>query len=294
VSKAPAFQLYARDWLTDEAVKTMSLAAQGLYVRLLCHQWLEGSIPSTQAVVALATGCNTRTIKANWDMIERFFPLSTDRERRANPRLADQRKSLMDMREQQSKGGKKGAKTRWGTHTPTDKGSQMGNPLSSDGSAVATATALTADHPPTPSTSPGGEQLARQQMADATEAMDKGESEEHIGNVVNNLWREQGLRAPRVYDWNQGAVAVSTLTKDFSEAEILTAIKRIGSNPDLAWAGMFGPVYLTKHTTSGQLVLEAVLNWRDTNANGQEKSIAERAKAIASDPPVKPPWEKDE
>jgi uncharacterized protein YdaU (DUF1376 family) len=267
VAKAPAFQFYARDWLTDEAVKLLSLAGQGLYVRLLCHQWLEGSIPSTHAVVALATGCNTRTVKANWDMVERFFPLSSDRERRANPRLAEQRKSLADMKERQSEGGKKGAKERWDTHKATQKDTHIGNPMASDGSAVAvaTATATVTTSPPTPSSDEGGE-----------------EPVEHIGNEINNLWRSLGLKTPRVYDWIMGAVAISTLTEHFTETEILTAVNKIGATPDLAWAGKLGPAYLTKHTGSGQLVLEAVLNWRD-NSNGQQ-TIAEKVEEAVTGP----------
>jgi hypothetical protein len=46
MNRAPAFQFYAADWLADERVKLMSYEEQGVYLFLLCHEWLEGSIPA--------------------------------------------------------------------------------------------------------------------------------------------------------------------------------------------------------------------------------------------------------
>jgi hypothetical protein len=46
VSKLPWFKLYARDFLFDEKVQMMSNAQVGIYIKLLCFQWLEGSIPT--------------------------------------------------------------------------------------------------------------------------------------------------------------------------------------------------------------------------------------------------------
>jgi hypothetical protein len=43
------FPFYVRDWMTDEKVLAMTFAEQGVYLRLLCLQWLEGSIPASQA-----------------------------------------------------------------------------------------------------------------------------------------------------------------------------------------------------------------------------------------------------
>jgi hypothetical protein len=44
--RAPSFQFYPKDFLTDERVRLMSYAERGIYITLLCHCWLEGSLPS--------------------------------------------------------------------------------------------------------------------------------------------------------------------------------------------------------------------------------------------------------
>lgn len=43
---SPAFSFYPKDYLSDERVRGMSHEARGIYVDLLCHCWLEGSVPS--------------------------------------------------------------------------------------------------------------------------------------------------------------------------------------------------------------------------------------------------------
>jgi|SRR5262245_23766933 len=50
--KSPAFQFYPRDFLTDVHVVAMSNAERGMYMTLLCHCWLEGSLPADPRVLA--------------------------------------------------------------------------------------------------------------------------------------------------------------------------------------------------------------------------------------------------
>ena len=50
--KAPAFQFYPKDFLTDERVKLMSHTERGIYISLLCMCWLEGSLPAQPAALA--------------------------------------------------------------------------------------------------------------------------------------------------------------------------------------------------------------------------------------------------
>jgi uncharacterized protein YdaU (DUF1376 family) len=44
--RLPWFPFYVDDFLLDERVRAMSLAEVGAYVKLLCWQWREGSIPA--------------------------------------------------------------------------------------------------------------------------------------------------------------------------------------------------------------------------------------------------------
>ena len=41
MGKAPAFQFYARDWLTDPELKMVSYQTKGIWIDLLCIMWLE-------------------------------------------------------------------------------------------------------------------------------------------------------------------------------------------------------------------------------------------------------------
>ena len=47
--KLPWFPFYGIDFFTDEKVQEMTHAQVGIYLRLLQHQWIEGSIPSSYA-----------------------------------------------------------------------------------------------------------------------------------------------------------------------------------------------------------------------------------------------------
>lgn len=54
-NKLPWFPFLASVWLCDARVMSMTLAEQGLYVRLLCVQWLEGGLSEATAT-ALGNG----------------------------------------------------------------------------------------------------------------------------------------------------------------------------------------------------------------------------------------------
>jgi hypothetical protein len=54
--KAPAFQFYAKDFLTDGHVAGMTLAERGAYITLLCLCWQERSLPTETARLARMVG----------------------------------------------------------------------------------------------------------------------------------------------------------------------------------------------------------------------------------------------
>src|SRR5437899_3414994 len=75
VNRPPAFQLYARDWLVDTA--HLSLEDQGAYMRLLCHQWIEGPLPSNREELARRLGLKSRRMTQFdrlWSRIGHHFP----------------------------------------------------------------------------------------------------------------------------------------------------------------------------------------------------------------------------
>ena len=105
--KLPYFPFYGGDFL----LKTGHLTKPeiGVYLILLIHQWSKGYLNSDP---------NRLPIECvdEWAMIEPFFPLCDDGNRR-NPRLELERSKITEAREKQRLAGIKGADRRWGNHS---------------------------------------------------------------------------------------------------------------------------------------------------------------------------------
>jgi uncharacterized protein YdaU (DUF1376 family) len=55
--QAPAFQLYAQDFLAGTADMTPDQV--GVYIRLLCHQWIRKGLPNDDAILSRLSGAET-------------------------------------------------------------------------------------------------------------------------------------------------------------------------------------------------------------------------------------------
>jgi uncharacterized protein YdaU (DUF1376 family) len=119
MAKPPAFLLYATDWLAS--TMTMSLEAQGAYIRLLCWQWDKGGLPAD--VRQLRQFCRNsfpenvtkwRHDSAYWAHIWRQlsakFPVDSDGLRR-NHKLEKVRVEMAAFKARRSNGGKGRAAT---------------------------------------------------------------------------------------------------------------------------------------------------------------------------------------
>ena len=91
------FPLDVNDWLLDLA--TMPLDAQGAYLRLLCYQWRDGSVPADEETLAGLVGLVARSPawRGVWGALERHFPASEGARR--NPRLAAERGAAVEKSE---------------------------------------------------------------------------------------------------------------------------------------------------------------------------------------------------
>ena len=118
LSKAPAFQFYAKDWVSDGELKAMSLSRQGAFIRLLAYQWIEGKLPADVRQIGKMCDISPNSLVKMWEQLDHFFPLLECKSARANPRLAAQRKALEEKRLSLSAAGKKGAEKTWGGHRP--------------------------------------------------------------------------------------------------------------------------------------------------------------------------------
>lgn len=127
--KAPAFQFYPRDWLSDPNVNLLSFEQEGWYIRLICHCWLERTVPWDPAEAIRLLGLRVKDLpnagtEFSWpenfnrrfdDMEELlklcFVQLEDEPERCLNPRVEHERKMQEERRKERSASGKKGGKS---------------------------------------------------------------------------------------------------------------------------------------------------------------------------------------
>lgn len=108
---SPAFQFYPKDFLSDEKQVRMSLAAVGIYMRLICHCWNEGSLPADLVSLARLSGATKRQITELWPSIGICFR-ETAEGRLIHPRLEREREKQATYRQRQSDKGKASAHMR--------------------------------------------------------------------------------------------------------------------------------------------------------------------------------------
>jgi len=110
LGKAPAFQFYASDFLSDINVTTMTMAQRGMYITLLAFEWIEGSLPTDLLKLRILCG-NHPDFDSDWQIVMNCF---IERDGRLyNNRLETERGNMIAYRERMSANGKKGAQTRW-------------------------------------------------------------------------------------------------------------------------------------------------------------------------------------
>jgi len=117
--RAPAFQFYANDFLTDEQQAAMTLEQVGVYIRLLCYCWREQTIPDEPAKVALMVGggITARRMSAIWPAIRVCFEEVSGTGRLQHPRLERERLVQAEWREKSAKGGRHSQANRKGGAT---------------------------------------------------------------------------------------------------------------------------------------------------------------------------------
>lgn len=113
-SNSPAFQFYPADFLADEHVALMSLAARGAYITLLCYCWREGSIPADTAKLARLCNVDSSTMAELMAELSPCFSSAIgEPSRLINLRLHEERKKQECYRKERALAGQKGAEKRW-------------------------------------------------------------------------------------------------------------------------------------------------------------------------------------
>lgn len=120
--KAPAFQFYPKDFLSDERVALMSMAERGVYITLICKCWTEGTLPADVALLAKLCGLPSSSFSKSWAAIAPCFRASNQPDRLIHPRLEKERKKQRAFRRRQADNGRKGGrppKNDKPTHNPS-------------------------------------------------------------------------------------------------------------------------------------------------------------------------------
>jgi uncharacterized protein YdaU (DUF1376 family) len=107
--KSPAFRFYPRDFLTSEQQSDMSLRETGAYIRLLCHCWLNGSLPDDIGKLATRAGAPPSLMRKMWPIIQKSFRRREDG-RWIHDRLEDEHERQRKFSQSQSTKGKKGGR----------------------------------------------------------------------------------------------------------------------------------------------------------------------------------------
>ena len=143
MNRAPAFQLYADDFLGGTA--DMSAEEVGAYIRLLCHQWNKGGLPNDPDRLAKMAGLMAVPMASPslGYVLAKFQPCADGQLR--NERLEKVRAESESYRKNQSENGKKGTKTRWENSKPNG---------GANGGAIATPMANGCPNDGSPSPSP--------------------------------------------------------------------------------------------------------------------------------------------
>ena len=110
MDKAPAFQFYPKDWLSDPDVVCMSMGQRGAYITLLCYCWKEDKLPNNPDYIRKLLG-NVPKWKTLWNGIKHKFEIRGDY--LIHPRLEKERIKQEEYRKKKSNAGKKGMKKRW-------------------------------------------------------------------------------------------------------------------------------------------------------------------------------------
>jgi hypothetical protein len=141
--RAPAFQFFPADYLSDMKVRMLSWPSRGLYIDLLCYCWREGWIPSDSSAIAHLCSCHDPAIIE--PCLTLFAPHPDDPGKLIHLRLDHEREKQKAFREERKASGIKGAMERWPQYRSAIK-----QPIAKNSSSSAIFSLQSADNPPNP------------------------------------------------------------------------------------------------------------------------------------------------
>lgn len=145
--KPPAFQFYADDFLSGTS--EMSPEEVGIYIRLLCHQWTKGGLPTDEPRLARMAGidANAMVLPSLSYVLAKF--VASPGGLLKNDRMERVRAEQDANRAKRASAGAKGAESRWrnGKRNGNAMPEPLAKPSQNDSSPTPTPTPII---PPTP------------------------------------------------------------------------------------------------------------------------------------------------
>lgn len=103
-TKLPFFKFFPADFLTD--TMAMPVETRGVYITLLCYQWLNGSIPSDDVGIARICSITTAELQPHMEYLDEKFVNTTEHNRtRVNLRLERERQKAQAFRASRVRAG---------------------------------------------------------------------------------------------------------------------------------------------------------------------------------------------
>jgi len=227
--KAPAFQFYADDFLAGTA--DMSAEEVGGYIRLLCHQWSKGGIPSDEERSARIAGLMG---SPSICYVLAKFTLC-DGDTLKNARLEQIRQEQADYKSKQASAGKNGAQKRW------DKVKNNGNP---NGEPIATpmatpmANGCPEDSSPSPSPTPNKKDTAASKspwdVGFGVELPNSFQTENCLQAV--KLWLQYKSERKEGYKKTGLTASLTKWSNEFTPAEFPSCVENSIAS---GWKGIF-------------------------------------------------------
>lgn len=209
MTKAPAFQFYAAEYLADMNVQLLTLEQEGAYIRLLAFCWREGRVPNNDLrLAALCKGCKVAILAA----VKALFEPTDDGQFLIHKRLEKERAKHDAFRERQTQNGARGGRPGKPKETQAfteTKG--LGNP--NESSAFASSTSSAKQEPITPEmvtrsvlteTGLAGQQLAVVLDEVCRSQMKLYETPGALRDAMVAAWRDYDVAKPKL-SYTKGA-----------------------------------------------------------------------------------------
>jgi len=129
MTKAPAFQLYANDWLSSTRITLMTPAQEGAYIRLLCYAWNDPhcSIPDDDQQLSVLSRLGEGWFNGGSQVVRACFKQHpTIAGRLINERLSEEREKQAIWHEKSRQGGLKSGESRRKRDVASVKGGSKG------------------------------------------------------------------------------------------------------------------------------------------------------------------------